>query len=91
MTKNNIYSSEDLEESVKLYLNGMKLRDVLRKFTSIPERKLAYIPKKAVNKDDIQCPGPAPIRGDLDKDVESWIVDMKSQGYPVYMDMIFLK
>ena len=78
------YSSEDLEAAVKLLREGIKMKNVLVHYPSIPERTIRY---RATRLDDLQRPGPQPILGDL----EAWVVAMQSQGYPVTRDMILLK
>ena len=82
------YSSEDLEATVKLLREGIKMKNVLVHYPSIPERIIRYRVRRL---DDLQRPGPQPILGDLENDLEAWVVAMQSQGYPVTRDMILLK
>ena len=82
------YSSEDLEAAVKLLREGIKMKNVLVHYPSIPERTIRY---RATRLDDLQRPGPQPILGDLENDLEAWVVAMQSQDYPVTRDMILLK
>ena len=65
------YSSEDLEAAIKLLREGIKMKNVLVHYHSIPERTIRY---RATRLDDLQRPGSQSILGELENDLEARVV-----------------
>ena len=92
MVKRKLYDPKDLEDAIKKYLQGMKLKQVLMLYPHIPRRTITYTANRTKSNKMPQTPGPKPLlTDDIEKDLESWIVAMQSQGLPVTRQMVLNK
>jgi hypothetical protein len=92
MGKKKRYDRDELQDAVTLHKNGVKMRHISMKYPHIPRRTIYDYLNREKNGFDVQKPGPKPIlTEDIESDLESWIVGMQTQGYPISRDMLLVK
>ena len=64
------------------------MRNTLASFPSIPEQMMIC---RVTRLNNLQCLGTQLILGDMEYDLEEWVIMMQNQEYPVLIDMILPK
>lgn len=86
------YSVEDLDDAVRAYNGGAKLKRVRAQYPGIPERTIRHRAKQLKSGVALQKPGPPSALGDeLEGHLHDWIVAMQRNGQPVNRETVLSK